>query len=80
MLASVNSWQFTREEFSKHWYPGSAQLVSEAADVIGLEGKRVLVVGTQNPWVEAILLSKRAAEVLMLVQSLIFTYKSHIRW
>ena len=44
-----------------------------------MTGKKVLVIGTQDPWVEAILLSKRAAEALML-QFLIFTYKSHIRW
>ena len=30
----------------------------QAADAIGVEGKTVLVIGTQQPWVEAVLLTK----------------------
>lgn len=40
------------------WYANGAKLVAEAADVVNMTGKRALVIGSQNPWVEAVLLSK----------------------
>ena len=63
-------------------YPGSGKLVSEvwiisivnfglyyllqAADVINVTNKNILVIGTQNPWVEAILLTKKPTKIVTL--------------
>ena len=38
----------------------------QAADVINVTNKNILVIGTQNPWVEAILLTKRPSKILTL--------------
>ena len=53
-LVPVDSW-LGGSEFAT-WYPGSGRLVSQAADFVGVKGKTVLVIGTQHPWLEAILL------------------------
>merc|ERR1719422_1756429 len=48
------------------WYPGCGKLLDEAADVINIEGKNVLVIGTQWPWAEAILLTKNPKKIVTL--------------
>ena len=40
------------------WYAGGSKMVAEAADEINMTGKRALVIGSQNPWLEAVLLAK----------------------
>ena len=47
-------------------YPGSGKLVNEAADVINVTNKNILVIGTQVPWVEAILLTKKPRKIVTL--------------
>ena len=47
-----------RSLHEREWYAKGAKLVAEAADVVNMTGKRALVIGSQNPWVEAVLLSK----------------------
>jgi len=47
-------------------YEGSGKLVSEAADFINVTDKSILVIGTQNPWIESILLTKKAKKILTL--------------
>ena len=47
-------------------YHDSATLVSEAADVVNVTDKTVLVIGTQNPWLEAVILSKYPRKVVTL--------------
>ena len=32
--------------------------MSKAAETVGVEGKTILVIGTQQPWLEAVLLAK----------------------
>jgi len=46
------------------YYPGSGKLVDEAADYLNVTNKTVLVIGTQVPWLEAILLSKRPKKIV----------------
>ena len=43
--------------FSPYW--DAPELVSQAADHMNITGKRVLVIGTQTPWLEAVLLQKK---------------------
>ena len=38
----------------------------QAADYINVTGKTILVVGTQDPWLEAVLLSKSPKKVVTL--------------
>ena len=38
----------------------------QAADYINVTGKTILVVGTQDPWLEAVLLSKNPKKVVTL--------------
>ena len=39
---------------------------TQAADYVNVTGKTILVLGTQNPWVEAVLLSKKPAKIVTL--------------
>ena len=41
-------------------------LLMQAADYINVTGKTILVVGTQDPWLEAVLLSKNPKKVVTL--------------
>ena len=41
-------------------------ILSQAADHINVTGKTVLVIGTQKPWLEAVLLSKKPKKVVSL--------------
>ena len=34
-------------------------MVSQAADYMNITGKRVLVIGTESPWLEEVLLEKK---------------------
>lgn len=47
-------------------YTNGSNLVAAAADHINVTGKTVLVIGTQNPWLEAVLLSKQPKKVVSL--------------
>ena len=40
--------------------------IPQAADYVNVTGKTILVLGTQNPWVEAVLLSKKPAKIVTL--------------
>ena len=40
-------------------YPDVARLVAEAADEMNITDKRVLVIGTEVPWLETILLQRK---------------------
>ena len=40
--------------------------VHQAADHLNVTGKKVLVIGSQNPWVEAILLTKNPEKIVTL--------------
>ena len=41
-------------------------LLFQAADYVNVTGKTILVVGTQDPWLEAVLLSKNPSKVVTL--------------
>ena len=41
-------------------------ILLKAADFINVTGKKVLVIGTQHPWVEAILLTKKPQKIVTL--------------
>ena len=43
--------------FNSYW--DAPEMVSQAADYMNITGKRVLVIGTESPWLEAVLLQKR---------------------
>ena len=47
-------------------YTEAPQLVSQAADYLNITGKRVLVIGTETPWLEAVLLQRRPRYVELL--------------
>merc|ERR1712013_255556 len=47
-------------------YKNGSNLVAAAADHINVTGKTVLVIGTQKPWLEAVLLSKKPKKVVSL--------------
>lgn len=47
-------------------YGDGSNMINKAADAIGVEGKTVLVIGTQQPWVEAVLLTKNPKFVMTL--------------
>lgn len=71
--ATVWSFSYTQELINKfqtgqsfEGYPGVAHLVSEAADFINVTGKKILVIGSQKPWVEAILLTKSPEKIVTL--------------
>jgi len=49
-----------------HGYWNASNIVSAAADYINVTGLTVLVVGTQDPWLEAVLLSKNPKKVVTL--------------
>ena len=40
-------------------YRDGPEHVAEAADEVGIAGKDVLVIGTQHPWLEAVLYTRR---------------------
>ena len=40
-------------------YPDAARLVAEAADKMNITNKTVLVIGTEVPWIETILLQRK---------------------
>ena len=41
-------------------------ILFQAADVVNVTDKRILVIGTQHPWLEAILLTKKPKKILTL--------------
>ena len=43
--------------FNSYW--DAPDMVSQAADYMNITGKRVLVIGTESPWLEAVLLEKK---------------------
>ena len=43
----------------KLYYRDVDRLVAEAADKMNITGKRVLVIGTEMPWMETILLQRK---------------------
>lgn len=47
-------------------YVNASNLVAAAADHVNVSGKTILVLGTQHPWLEAVLLSKNAKQVVTL--------------
>lgn len=47
-------------------YGGASEMINKAAETIGLQGKTILVIGTQQPWLEAVLLTKGPARVVTL--------------
>lgn len=47
-------------------YINGSFIVDAAADYVNVTGKTILVLGTQNPWVEAVLLSKKPAKIVTL--------------
>jgi len=67
---------FTNEQIQGHidaWLSGNpidfyngSNIVSQAADFVGVEDKTILVLGTQMPWVEAVLLSKKPKKIVTL--------------
>lgn len=62
----INPYRNTGQFVSNPGYPGSADLVAEAADYINVTDKTILVIGTQIPWLEAILLTKRPRKIITL--------------
>ena len=49
----------------------------QAADYINVTNKTVLVIGTQTPWVEAVLLSKKPRKVVTLEYGYYLRYIAH---
>jgi len=62
------------EEYMARWKAGhpkdtyrhGSALIDEAAQEVNIEGKNVLVIGSQNPWVEAVLLTRNPAKIVTL--------------
>jgi len=62
----------TVEDFIGRWnrrqhgnpYVGASEKTYEAANVVNVTGKNVLVIGSQSPWLEAVLLSRNAKKVV----------------
>jgi len=50
----------------KDTYNNGSNLVAAAADYVNVTGKTVLVIGTQDPWLEAVLLTKNPKKVVTL--------------
>jgi len=68
---------FTKEDVEHYitsWLAGSpvdsygngSNLVAAAADFVDVAGKTILVMGTQDPWLEAVLLSKKPKKIVTL--------------
>jgi len=47
-------------------YGDGSNMINKASDAIGVEGKTVLVIGTQQPWAEAVLFTKNPKFVMTL--------------
>jgi len=62
--------QTYREKGALHpadfYYPGCTKLIEEAAEVINVTGKTVLVIGSQTPWLEAVLIHRNVSKVITL--------------
>jgi len=63
MESLISSWKSRKLQCP---YPRVCQMTDEAAEVVGVEGKTILVIGSQSPWLESILISRGAAKVLTL--------------
>ena len=48
-----------KEGFNYISYRDAPDMVSQAADYMNITGKRVLVIGTESPWLETVLLQKK---------------------
>ena len=55
-ISSVSEHIADGQEFG---YPDVARLVAEAADKMNITDKRVLVIGTEVPWLETVLLQRK---------------------
>merc|ERR1712227_6206 len=72
--AKVFSLESIQKELIQPWlnntdvgaYPGAGKLVEEVADIINVTGKTILVIGTQIPWIEIILLIKNPKKIVTL--------------
>ena len=47
------------EDGQEFGYPDVARLVAEAADKMNITGKTELVIGTEVPWLETVLLQRK---------------------
>jgi len=57
---------FNGEPVGNPGYPNSGNILLEAVNYINVTNKRILVIGTQTPWVEAILLANKPKKILTL--------------
>ena len=55
----VNLQKIYKEGVNYNSYWDAPEMLSQAADYMNITGKRVLVIGTQTPWLEAVLLQKK---------------------
>ena len=53
-------------------YPRVCQMTNETAEVVGVEGKTILVIGSQSPWLESILISRLVLEKLPIIEKILF--------
>lgn len=53
-------------------YPEAVSLVSQAADQLDITGKTVLVIGSEAPWVETILLMRKIQDICYKMGTEIF--------
>jgi len=59
-------------------YAGASQLVNEAAEFVNVSGKTILVIGSQDPWLEAVLLSRNASKIVTVEYGLFIS--EHPAW
>lgn len=60
----VRNWQELGE--AEDSYEFASREVDEAAAQVGVRGKRILVIGSQTPWLEVVLLARKPKQILTL--------------
>jgi len=55
-----------KRSYANEAYSGASLLIDEAAEFINVTGKTVLVIGSQSPWLEAVLISRNVHKVITL--------------
>ena len=46
-------------------------MTDEAAEVVGVEGKTILVIGSQSPWLESILIARLVFNQLPTIEKIL---------
>jgi len=63
METLISKW---KSKTHRNPYPRACEMTNEAAGVVNVEGKTILVIGSQSPWLESILINRGAAKVVTL--------------